>query len=128
MSKSLPRIRCTGREGEKEFVYSYQLDDLRHVWHFTVESDPRPPSNGTFDMAFKEMPDGTLRQTVINANDEACYLGMGIPEAMLPEVKRILGKAVESSPPDEDDAWRSCDGERMWQRLREKGIAEYDED
>ena len=32
---------------------------------------------------------------------------MGIPDAMLPEVKRFLGKDVSSSPPEAEKRWQS---------------------
>ena len=86
-----------------------------------------PPSNETFEITFTPIDDSTVRQTSIFHHYEPAYMGKGIPDAILPVVKALLGKEVESSPPNgiEGGVSRSRDAEKMWRRLSEKRIAEY---
>jgi hypothetical protein len=124
----MTKIQCTGRDGvTREFEYSYAFDELDQVWHFVVEAVPRPLSNVTFEMTFTPIDDNTVRQTSIFHHHESAYMAKGIPDAILPIVKALLGKEVESSPPEgvERGVFRSRDAEKMWRRLSEKGIAEY---
>ena len=122
----MPRIPCTGRDGvTREFEYQYEFDELDKVWHFAVEAVPRPDSMEIFTMTFKPINETTIRQISITHHHDPAYAAMGIPDAMLPEVKRILGKEVESSPPDVGGEFRSVDAEKMWTRLVGKGLAEY---
>lgn len=69
----------------------------------------------------------TVRETSIHHHYEPAYRAMGIPDAMLPEVKRLLNMEVESSPKNNPDTpdFRSDDADKMWERLVGKGIAEY---
>jgi hypothetical protein len=52
---------------------------------------------------------------------------MGIPDAMLPLVKPLLGVEVESSPPSgvEPGVFRSLDVEKVWKRLVTNKLAKY---
>ena len=127
----MPSVKCVGRDGvTRELEFQWQFDELDRVWRFFVYKVPRPPSGEIFDMTFTPISDTTVRQTSIAHHSEPAYVGMGIPDAMLPLVKTIIGKEIESSPPDGVVAgmFRSPDAEKMWRRLRENGIAEYIEE
>jgi len=122
------KVICTGRDGvARGFVFECMFDELDRVWQFFVYSDPRPASNEVFDMTFTPISETTLRQMSIFHHHEPAYMAKGIPDAMLPLVKQLLGKEIESSPPDgqADGVFRSHDAEKMWKRLADKDLAEY---
>ncbi|MEX2575904.1 MAG: hypothetical protein WD382_04565 [Halofilum sp. (in: g-proteobacteria)] len=52
---------------------------------------------------------------------EAEYIGKGIPDALLPKIRRDLDKVVCSSR----FPYRSDDATKVWERLLKAGVAEY---
>jgi hypothetical protein len=127
-------LRCTREDGTvNDFFYEQVAPDPLDepgIERFRVHRAPRLASEDYwFELSLKPLRDGSMLIDMIEAN-RPHYRGMGIPEALLPEVARSLGKVIVSSSDksayrEYDNEKRSGDAERMWRRLQAKGLAKY---
>lgn len=121
----------TDRPGRsRSFQVSVETDesDADKIYVTALEDGVDPKTVEGFQMTLKPLPDGRLRIDAITAHPS--HREAGIPDSLLPELSRRLGKDVVSSSnrfaasPEE---FRSIDAEKMWKRLVGKGLATYDE-
>lgn len=79
-------------------------------------------------MTVAAVDDSKLRVIMANHHGNSEYSAMGIPEALLPIIKKDLGKNVESSPKTSGESngiFRIPSAEKYWQRLVSSGKATY---
>lgn len=78
-------------------------------------------------MAVSEVNPNTVQVEMANHFNRPEYVGMGIPEALLPIVKQELGMQVESSPTrGVANVYRTPAATKYWERLVAAGGAIYD--
>jgi hypothetical protein len=111
------------------FQYEIEEDILDHVLRVRVLAIPPVPNAPPFEMTFEPVDDHTIRQVGIFHHGVPQHRAMGIPDAVLPAVANALSKRIISSPLQaaETGTYRTVDAEKMWSRLRGKGIALMDE-
>lgn len=121
-------ISCIGRDGTKR---TFDYSDSRNFgggFTFRVYTIPPPANSDFFELTLEEVNSTTARVVMANHFSRPEYAAMGIPEALLPEVKRTLGMDVESSPSNgpTPDVRRSPEATKYWERLVAVGGAIYD--
>lgn len=121
-------IKCLGRDGKyRTFAYRYKYDSGRGEWEFKVDSIPPPDSGELFQFTFKELSDGTVRLIAVYHEDEPAYVAMGIPDELLVKARVIIGKPISSSPSNGGgNTFRTDRATKMWERLKDKCVAQYD--
>lgn len=87
------------------------------------------PTNDWYEAAFIEHGMGKARVNVLENHSHPEHTGMGITEALLPLVQRILNRQVVSSANrrHEEGEYRTSAAGKVWKRLVSKGKAVYDE-
>jgi hypothetical protein len=126
---------CQGKDGEDRiFWYELARDELypETVVRFRVHKSnpPRMNAESWFEMALNRCEDGTWKITFIgDIERRPHYTAVGIPDALIPEASRVLGAAIRSSSnikaKKESAEFHTVDAEKMWDRLRSKGLAHY---
>jgi hypothetical protein len=124
----MPSLSCTGRDG---VARTFEYTPSRNVgggFTFVVRTIPPPSSGDFFELTLEEVDATTVRVVMANHYSRPEYAAMGIPEALLPEVKRALGREVESSPAAGAtlNVRRSPEATKYWKRLVAMGGAVYD--
>ncbi len=122
-------ISCIGRDGIKRTFDCLVSPNFGGGFTFRVYTVP-PPANGDFfELTLEEVSPTTVRVVMANHFSRPEYTAMGIPEALLPEVKRALGMNVESSPSvgSTPDVRRAPEAKKYWDRLVAVGGAIYDQ-
>jgi hypothetical protein len=125
----MPSISCTGRSGIlRTFNYEVTHEPLANEWIYRVTASPKIRDGGFFEMTVAEICSSRVRVVMTNHFNQTEYAGMGIAEALLPEIKVNLGRSVESSPSKGavGDVYRTPEATKYWERLRNKNGAEYD--
>jgi hypothetical protein len=124
----MPILTCIGRDGiPRTFEYRFSQDILEKRWTFTVTTIPPPVDGHFFELLVAEQDQNTVRVEMANHHGRSEYAGRGIPEALLPIVKRTLGMEVESSPSHRvGNVIRMPAATKYWDRLCAVGGARYD--
>ena len=125
----MPVLACTGRDGvARTFEYRYSREPLSGEWSVKVTSIPPLPGGDFFEMKLAPIDEETLRVVMVNHFNVPSYVGMGIPDALLPAIKSVLGKNVESSPSygTRGNVYRTPAATKVWERLRQMRLATYD--
>lgn len=121
-------LSCIGRDGvSRAFDYTHSTN-ISGELTFRARTIPPPSSGDFFELTLEEVNPSTVRVVMANHFSRIEYAAMGIPEALLPEVKRVLGREVESSPSSGATAniRRSPEATKYWDRLVLLGGAMYD--
>jgi hypothetical protein len=135
MKNSLHCLVCKGKDGvRRTFWYELEPDELypETVIRFRVHKSNPPMMNAEswVEMTLMRCEDRTWKITFIGDFERRPhYAGVGIPDALIPEASRALETAIRSSSnikaKKDSDEFRTVDAEKMWQRLRGKGLARY---
>lgn len=125
----MAQIVCTGRDGvQRSFMYWHEYDASLQVWDFYVSTDPLPTSGEVFNLTVQRLNDSTARSVMMRHHGEPAYVEKGIPEALLLEIKTVLGLTIESSPRCEaPGVYRNDHATKVWDRLLKQNLAQYDQ-
>ncbi len=123
-------LNCIGKNGKHRiFKCRYTYDEHNIEWGFFVETDPPPVSREFFELRVKQINPSIVRVVAMYHNDEPEYIAAGIPDALLPLIREVVGKTVCSSPSlGSGNVYRTSDATKVWKRLAINGIAEYKEE
>lgn len=126
----MPNVDCTGKDTvTRTFRYDSDKDQFADIWHFRVHNIPPLASGEVFDLSVTLIATDTVQITAIANHNDPAYVGMGIPDALLPTVSQQLGKKLCSSPNSGvAGVFRTPAATKMWARLRSHGSATYDAD
>ena len=127
---SLTPINTIDRFGKnRTFKYKRESTTRKHL--FRVYADPPLQSGDFFDFEVEAVDNAETAFKIVMMNHYLVeeYSGAGVPDAMIPEISRVLGKCVVSSSnksrtPGE---YRTAKATKVWDRLVVKGVATYDE-
>jgi hypothetical protein len=113
----------------REFLWRVTKDAFEDKWTFRVETEDNWRSNQCFELSVAALDDDTVRVIMMKHHEQEEYRAKGIPDALLPEIKRHLAKNVESSPEaaESGGVYRTQDATKVWKRLETKGLATYNE-
>lgn len=131
---ALKPLTCTGKDGvSRTFYYGYDPPNKTDaVWHFRVHlhDPPQSDTDDFFDMVLAPLGQNSVYVSMIEHHSLPWYRSKGIPDALIPEAARVLGKTVFSSQSAKrspsKDQYRTVCAEKMWKRLTTKGLARYD--
>lgn len=127
----MPALSCVDRNGVVR-LFDYDCRQVPLSNELTIRVITRPPleSGDFFEMRLAPIDCATLRVVMLNHFDVRPYVAAGIPDALLPAVKLLLGKNIESSPSHGDHAgvYRTPNADKVWERLRNAGQATLDAD
>lgn len=124
----MSQISCIGRDGITR-IFDYSVSQSAEGgWTFRVRSDPPPASGDFFELGVEKVGLTTVRVVIASHFLRPEYKAMGIPEALLPEIKRVLSLSVESSPTSgaTTNVYRTPAATKYWDRLKAAGGATYD--
>ena len=120
-------ITCVGRDGGSR-TYEYSVTRVRDEWLYRVRSTPPPTSGGTLELTVKEVSDTEVMVTMMHHHWQPEYAARGIPDALLPRIREELEQTVASSPSaGSGNVYRTPDATKVWERLKNAGIASYSE-
>jgi hypothetical protein len=129
------KLTSIGADGSShEFVWRRDQHQFEDKWTFRVETDANlQAATGRFFELIVDLKDddpNTVRVEVMHHHQQEEYRAKGIPEALLPMIKRELNMNVESSPGRgaTADIRRNCLATTVWNRLVEKSLANYDKE
>lgn len=125
----MPQLQCTDRDGNSQtFEYEFKPDMSKLQWTFRVWQLGEDLSNGFFELVVTEVSPSDVRITMLNHFQIPMYRAKGIPDALIPEVRRALDRNVQSSPTRgaTADVYRTKDATKVWNRLVEAGLARHD--
>lgn len=125
------KLGCVGADGvRREFIWRADKAQLDDKWTFRVESQTSNPPGDCFELVVEllEERDHTARVVMMHHHGRPEYQAKGIPDALLPEIRRYLDKNVESSPRIAcmNGVYRTPAATKVWERLKRAGLAEYD--
>lgn len=121
-------LLTTDRSGTpRSFQVSVEYDGSSSgtVYFKVLEDGADPWKIEGFDVTLIEGEDGALRIDAVWGHQT--HRAAGIPDSLLPELSRQLGKRILSSSNRDSAESRNDEAEKMWKRLVEKGLARYDE-
>lgn len=97
---------------------------------FRVYADPPLATGDFFDIEVEpvDKSEAAFKIVMMNHYCFAEYAGAGIPDVMIPEISRVIGKSIVSSSnrsaaPGE---YRTAHATKVWDRLVAKELATYD--
>lgn len=125
----MPQLECTDRHGHIEsFNYDFEPDIDGQQWTFHVWEFGKELSDGFFELVATEVGPSEVRITMLHRFGNPRYSAKGIPDALIPEVHRVLEKGVQSSPGHgkTSDVYRTEDATKVWNRLVSAGLARHD--
>jgi hypothetical protein len=113
---------------ERVFYYHVQDNGFPSAYDFSlfvVDQPVWPPKNGCFyEISIKRDEKGELQTINMDNHGHDEYKGRGITEAILPEISRLVGEDIVSSPAYQDNAnRRSISATVVWERLVESRLA-----
>ena len=120
-------IKCTGKdEVERTFAvwedFLGLFSDPEDRWHFYIYQGSRPAGE-PFEVSLQPLQ--RVRNSAFTADIQGGDLrGMGIPEELILFIANFTGKNIFSSTSN----LQSDGAKRMWARLKEKKIADHQED
>lgn len=128
-------ITCIDRDGNpNQFKYSLEKSERGGMVEWTFRVMPFDSAvNDWFEFVVTVISSTVGKVTMMTNNNMAEYKGKGIPEKMIEEAAHVLkltiisstNKSVKKLPPSE---FRTIAATKVWERLREKGQALYDEE
>jgi hypothetical protein len=115
------------------FWYTAERDDVYPdaviVFRVHRSNPPKMLEENWFEMTVERCSNGSWKITYIgDAERRPHYVAMGIPDALIPEVSRILQAAVRSSSKvgtNGANEFRTVQSDKMWKRLQDSGLARY---
>ena len=123
------QITCTGKDGIIR-TFDYKVENSpSNKWIFRVTNIPPLKNDEFFELAVVEVDNLTVQVVMANHFNIKEYAAKGIPEALLPAVKTILRREVESSPSKSTtgDIYRTNAATNYWKRLCQSSGANYDQ-
>ncbi|MGH8410468.1 MAG: hypothetical protein ACRERT_04500, partial [Pseudomonas sp.] len=129
-SQFLTQITCVGRDGKKRnFLFDRPTREdgppVRIQVH--VRAELQNTSEHFMELELVEDQPGLLRIHMIHHHGAAHLRQMGIPEVLLPLLKKRWGKQIQSSPVvGAAGVWRSPSATAMWKRLVAANLAQHD--
>lgn len=123
------KLSCVGRDGiTRTFNYKVVQNSAGNEWSYQITTIPPPASGDFFELCVAEFAPSRVRVVMANHHGRPEYVGMGIPDALLPKIKIDLNCRVESSPSmGTSGVYRTPAATKYWERLRIEGIAVYDQ-
>lgn len=126
----LTRITGVGRDGRKRnFLFdSPNKDDGPPARiQVKVRAELQGPSEDFFELELVKESHGLLRIQTIHHHHAPHLKQMGIPEVLLPHLKKRFGMQIQSSPAaGPPGVSRSPSATAMWERLSAASLATYD--
>ena len=123
------RITCVDADGNAEtFRWKREGNNLNDEITFRVlHLNPSSATGSPFELTVKPKDSHTVQLIMITDNENPLYKAKGIPDVLLPTVKLVLARDVESSPGrgKTSDVYRTVKSTAMWNRLVAKGLAVY---
>jgi GNAT superfamily N-acetyltransferase len=123
-------ITCIGKDDvERIFVFDDPEEDMTSEGHrellFCVKRHPE--DMWFFELQLREKPDGQFQIISIQHHHRPEYASMGIPDSLLPYLTGYLGRRICSSRGrvEGTNEFRTVQATGMWDRLVQKGLAEY---
>ena len=124
-------ITCVGKDGQ-ERIFKYHLKESeengKKKWIFMVV-----PENlqfyDWFEFSVLDINDNNGKVVMMKHNNRPEYIAMGIPERLIEESHIQLKLTIKSSSNKSNAGeYRTQPADKVWERLVEKGIAEYNEE
>ncbi len=125
----MTHLSCVGRDGKtRVFDYQVQISSSGDNYTFKVRTVPPMKSDDFFELELEKLDTNTVCVIMAHHHNKPEYAAKGIPEALLPEVKRKLEMNVESSPMDgkQNNVFRTPAATKYWERLVATNGAIYD--
>lgn len=126
----LTKITGIGRDGKKRtFLFDgpRKIDGPPVRIQVQVRADLQGPSEDFFELELVKESPGLLRIQTIHHHYAPHLKEMGIPEALLPHLKKRFGMQIQSSPvAGLPGVSRSPSATAMWKRLVAARLATYD--
>jgi hypothetical protein len=128
-NKIMKELTCTGVDGISNTFYFDKKDhDCDGSISITVWVKPQREGN-SLELLLVPFDSSSYRIQMITHNRKSEFKAKGIPDTLLPVVSQQLKKRIISSRKRKItgcDEYRTDEADKMWDRLVEKGIAEYD--
>ena len=129
------KINCLGRDRVSRRFSCEETQDEKaqdeeyKKWSYRVRTIPEHVNGEFFEMSVEQINDSTVRITMANHFNVPEYVAKGIPDSLIPEIKKRLGKSVESSPKQGvSGTYRTAEATTYWERLYKNKVAAYDKD
>jgi hypothetical protein len=123
-------INCIGKdEVQRVFIFDDPDDEVtadgNRELFFCVKVNST--SEWFFELQLREKFDGEFQIISIQHHHRPEYGSMGIPDSLLPYLARLLDRRICSSRSlvEGTNEYRTCQATKMWERLVQKGRAEY---
>ena len=123
-------ITCIGKDNVmRRFVFDDPAEEILPDGSlqlgFCVKT--RYEASTFFELRLCKKPDGQFQIISVNHHNQAEYASMGIPDSLLPFLARLLGDRICSSRSyvGGTNEYRTVEATKMWERLVQKGLAEY---
>jgi hypothetical protein len=126
----MSQLSCVGRDGIiRTFNCEADPNLAGDQWTYRVTTIPPLPNGDFFELCVAELDPSRVRVVMANHYNKTEYVGMGIPDALLPAIKADLGRNVESSPSRgaAGNIYRTPAATSYWKRLLNAGHAVYDQ-
>jgi hypothetical protein len=138
MSTDWIKFECIGKHGTRQYYFNWTQDKVLETFDFTVSSSEMrtpPPKlmEPWFQMRLVHFDEESYRIHFIG-NCAGLYRGSGIPCQIIPIAACLMRRAIVSSPKQEVKVplgdtspvdRRNDDADKMWHRLQQKKLAEY---
>ncbi len=123
-------LSCVGADGASyEFLWRVTKDPFEDKWIFRVATEANVNTGRSFELTVvaADSDPNTVRIVMMHHYDQDEYRAKGIPDALLPVIKRELHMSVESSPRQgaTTDVYRTDAATAVWKRLVRNGLAAY---
>ncbi len=125
------QINCTGRDGE-ERIFKYHLKESEEngqkKWIFMVVPE-NMQFNEWFELSVLDLNGNEGKVVMMNHHKRPEYIAMGIPERLIEEANIQLDLTIKSSSNKLGvGEYRTPNAEKVWERLVERDLAEYNDE
>jgi hypothetical protein len=106
---TIGELNCFDTLGRQN-IFCYSLTQTGDKWFFRVRPKGASPTSDFFELTVEEVDSSCVRVIMMHNHGYAPVKAKGIPDALIPEIRRVLGREVQSSPTlgSSHDVRRSC--------------------
>lgn len=128
-------LTCVGQDKIERTFYYYRFStfSLKTEYGFRVYASQDASDREFFEFTVVEEEDDSLKITMMQNNRDPRYTAKGIPDSLIPEIAKVMGRQIRSSSNragarTDSNEHRTPAATKVWKRLESKGVARYDLD